>query len=60
MKLKKNEIESLIEHALDDIISQVFENQFASLSDLEYAIDYLKEKINDLEAEDFEDSITEE
>jgi hypothetical protein len=60
MKLKKNEIESLIEHALDDIISQVFENQFASLSDLEYAIYYLNEKINDLEAEDFEDSITEE
>ena len=59
MSLKKNEIESLIEHAMDDVVSQVFENEFASLEDLEYAIEYLKEKINDLEAEDFEDSITE-
>lgn len=57
MSLKKNEIESLIEHALDDIVSQVFENQFACIEDLEYAVDYLKEKINDLEAEDFEDSV---
>ena len=59
MSLKKNEIESLIEHAMDDIIAQVFENEFGSLEDLKYAIDYLKEKINDLEAEDFEGSITE-
>jgi hypothetical protein len=59
MSLKKHEIESLVEHAMDDIISQVLENEFASLEDLEYAIEYLKEKINDLEAEDFEDSITE-
>jgi hypothetical protein len=59
MSLKKNEIESLVEHAMDDIIAQVLENEFAKLEDLEYAIDYLKEKINDLEAEDFADSITE-
>ena len=59
MSLKKHEIESLIEHAMDDVVSQVFENEFAKLEDLEYAIEYLKEKINDLEAEDFEDSITE-
>ena len=59
MSLKKNEIESLIEHTMDDIIAQVFENEFANLEDLEYAVDFLKEKINDLEAEDFEDSIIE-
>jgi hypothetical protein len=59
MSLKKHEIESLVEHAMDDIIAQVLENEFAKLEDLEYAIDYLKEKINDLEAEDFEDSIVE-
>jgi hypothetical protein len=57
MSLKKNEIESLIEHAIDDIISEVFENQFAKIEDVEYAVDYLKSKINDIEAEDFEDSI---
>jgi hypothetical protein len=59
MSLKKHEIESLVEHAMDDIIAQVLENEFAKLEDLEYAIEYLKEKINDLEAEDFEDSIVE-
>lgn len=57
MSLKKNEIESLIENAIDDIISEVFENQFAKIEDVEYAVDYLKSKINDIEAEDFEDSI---
>jgi hypothetical protein len=57
MSLKKNEIESLIEHAIDDIISEVFENQFAKIEDVEYAVAYLKAKINDIEAEDFEDSI---
>lgn len=57
MSLKKNEIESLIEHAIDDVISAVFENQFAKIEDVEYAVDYLKSKINDIEAEDFEDSI---
>jgi len=59
MSLKKNEIESLIEHAMDDIIAQVFENEFAKLEDIEYAVEYLKEKINDLEAEDFEEFVTE-
>jgi len=57
MSLKKNEIESIIEHTLDDIIAMVFENQFSSIKDIEYAIEYLKEKVNDLEAEDFEDCI---
>ena len=57
MSLKKNEIESLIENAIDAIISEVFENQFAKIEDVEYAVDYLKSKINDIEAEDFEDSI---
>jgi hypothetical protein len=57
MSLKKNEIESLIENAIDGIISEVFENQFAKIEDVEYAVEYLKSKINDIEAEDFEDSI---
>jgi hypothetical protein len=57
MSLKKHEIEALVEHAMDDLISEVFENQFSKIEDLEYAIEYLKSKINDLEADDFEDSI---
>jgi len=57
MSLKKNEIESLIENAIDATVSEVFENQFACIEDLEYAVEYLKSKINDIEAEDFEDSV---
>jgi hypothetical protein len=57
MSLKKTEIESLIENAIDATLSEVFENPFASIEDVEYALDYLKSKINDLEAEDFEDSV---
>lgn len=57
MSLKKNEIESLIEHAIDDIVSEIFENSFAKFTDVEYAVEYLKTKINEIEAEDFEDSV---
>jgi hypothetical protein len=57
MSLKKTEIESLIENAIDATLSEVFENPFASIEDVEYALEYLKSKINDLEAEDFEDSV---
>jgi hypothetical protein len=57
MSLKKHEIEALIEHATDDIVSQVFENQFSKIEDIEFALEFLKSKINELEIEDFEDCI---
>ena len=31
MSLNKNEIEALIEHAVDDIVSEVFENKFSKI-----------------------------
>jgi hypothetical protein len=52
-KLKKHEIESIIESAIDDFISSTIQNEFVDFEDIEYAIEFLKAKINDLEAEDY-------
>jgi hypothetical protein len=57
MSLSKNEIECLVDTAFDDAILEIFKNQFSNFKEIEYAVDYLKEKIQDLEPEDFEDSV---
>ena len=57
MSLSKNEIECFVDAAFDDAILEIFQNQFHSFKEVEYAVDYLKEKIQELEAEDFEDSV---
>lgn len=57
MSLSKNEIECYVETAFDEAILEIFKNQFYSFKEIEYAIDCLKEKIQDLDPEDFEDSI---
>lgn len=57
MSLKKPEIESIVEHALDETLSEIFENEFRTYEDVEYAIEYLRQKVDELEADDFEDSI---
>jgi hypothetical protein len=53
MSIKKSQIESFVESALDDFIYQAFQNEFTDINDIEYALEYLKLKINDLEADDF-------
>ncbi len=55
MTLREPEIESIIDHALDETLIQIFENEFKNSKDIEYALDYLRQKVDDLEAEDFED-----
>jgi hypothetical protein len=55
MSLKQPEIESIIDHAVDEILSEVFSGEFHDIDDIEYALNYLKEKIKGLEAEDFEE-----
>jgi hypothetical protein len=52
-KLKKHEIEAIIESAVDDIISSTFQTEFTDFEDVEYAVEFLKTKINELEADDF-------
>jgi hypothetical protein len=54
MSSKKHEIESIIEEIIESIILDTFESNFNSLSELEYALTYLKLRIQDLEIEDLE------
>lgn len=55
MQLKEPEIESIVDHAVDEIINEVFGGEFNDIEDIGYALNYLKEKIRNLEAEDFEE-----
>jgi len=58
MSFSKNEIECFVDTAIDEAIFEIFKNQFSSMKEIEYAVDYLKEKIQDVDPEDFEDSIS--
>lgn len=55
MSLKEPEIEAIVDHALDETLNEIFENEFKDLKDIEYALEYLRQKVDELEAEDFED-----
>lgn len=55
MSLKEPEIESIVDHALDETLTEIFDNEFKDIKDIEYALEYLRQKIDELEAEDFED-----
>jgi len=55
MSLKEPEIESIIDHAVDEILSEIFCGEFHDVTNIEYALNYLKEKIKSLEPEDFEE-----
>lgn len=55
MSLKEPEIESIVDHALDETLTEIFENEFRNPKDIEYALEYLRRKVDELEAEDFEE-----
>lgn len=54
MLLREAEIESIVDHSLDEILTEVFENEFKNTKDIEYALEYLRTKVDELVAEDFE------
>jgi hypothetical protein len=54
MSLKEPEIESIVDHALDETLNEIFENEFRNVKDIEYALEYLRQKVDELEADDFE------
>jgi hypothetical protein len=58
MSLSKNEIECFVDTAIDETVYEIFKNEFTSMKEIEYAIEYLQTKIQDLDPEDFEDSIS--
>lgn len=53
MSLKQIEIESIVDTALEDIIEIGLAGQFTKLKEVEYAFDYLKTKIDELDPSDF-------
>ena len=55
MQFKQPEIESIVDHAIDEILSEVFSGEFNDIEDIDYALNYLKSKIKNLELEDFEE-----
>jgi hypothetical protein len=55
MSLKEPEIEAIIDHALDETLTEIFNNEFINSKDIEYALEYLRRKVDELEAEDFEE-----
>ena len=57
MSYSKNEIECFVDNAIEDVILEIFKNQFSSFKEIEYAVEYLQEKIQELDPEDFEDSL---
>jgi len=57
MSYSKNEIECFVDNAIEDVILEIFKNQFSSFKEIEYAVEYLQEKIQELDPEDFGDSL---
>lgn len=58
MSYTKNEIECFVDTALEEAILEIFKHQFSSFKELEYAVECLKEKVQELDPEDFEDSLS--
>jgi hypothetical protein len=57
MSFKKLEIEAIIDSTLEDVLTELFSNEFDKIESIQYALDYLKTKVEALEAEDFEDCL---
>jgi hypothetical protein len=55
MSLREPEIEAIVEHALDETLNEIFENELQGSKNIEYALDYLRTKVEELEVQDFED-----
>ena len=58
MSYSKNEIECFVDTALEEAVLEIFKHEFSSFKELEYAVNYLKEKVEELDPEDFEDSLS--
>lgn len=53
MSQKHSEIESVIDPAVEDIIEIAIAGNFTKIADIEYALEYLKQKIDEIDPEDF-------
>ena len=53
MSLKKQEIESIIEQAVESIIFEAFDGNFSTEEEITYALDVLKNKVDNLDVDEF-------
>lgn len=53
MSQKHSEIESVMDTAIEDIIEIAIAGNFTKITEIEYALDYLKRKIDEIDPEDF-------
>jgi hypothetical protein len=53
MSFKQSEIESIIDGAVEDILELAIAGNFTKIKDIEYALEYLKNKIEEIDPTDF-------
>jgi hypothetical protein len=53
MSVNQTEIESIVDSAFEDIVEIGLAGQFTKLKEAEYALEYLKTKVNELDPNDF-------
>jgi hypothetical protein len=54
MSSRKHEIEAIIEEVIESIILDTFESNFTNTNEIEFALSVLKDRVQNLEVEDFE------
>jgi ribosome maturation factor RimP len=58
MSSKRNEIEAIIEDVVENIIFEVFDNNFTTIDEIDFALEVLKDRIQNLDVDDFEHLIS--
>jgi hypothetical protein len=55
MNLKQTEIETIVDEAIEEVIELGLAGHFNTIKEVEYALTYLKSKIEELDPTDFLD-----
>lgn len=53
MSLKQSEIESIVDGAVEDVLELAIAGNLTKIKEIEYALEYLKSKIDDIDPTDF-------
>jgi len=53
MKISQTEIEAIVDEIIENTLEIGFAGQFTRLKEVEYALEYLKNKIEDFDPNDF-------
>lgn len=59
MSIKRTEIESTVDNVLDEMLEEIFDNfNFKTIDEIEHALEYLQNKISEIEPTDYEEYLT--